>query len=450
MTPSASASPIVLLAPAAAPAGVSASAENTPAAALDGGFQLLVDAASQQQLAAQLAGGTAQPKIGAVEEGFDATAEAGNVLPLPGLMLPVDDGEPVAAEQTDKKTAGADDGDAATPAAPSTTTIPVPWVPINIQAQAPQPAAKNAGSHATADADAAIDTAVDASAIAGTVALASSGATAQKATGSGAAITTAAPASDGVESAVAGISIPGATSRQAGAGHAAQPSLDAVTVASAEGAKNAVAGDTSNTAKGGDVAGFAEALKTTTGATAAATDAAQPTATGAVDVGRSHAPTRSYLDVNNATTSATVSVPVGNSGWSDAVVDKVMWFSANQINSAEIKLNPPDLGPLHVRISTQQDQTTSVVFSSPHAAVRDALDQALPRLRDMFGGQGLQLSDASVGGQAQRQQQQGDNNPSAQNRNSSWFGGEDSGDTPVAVTRVVGPRLSSSAVDAYA
>lgn len=449
MTPSASASPIVLLAPAAAPAGVSASAENAPAAALDGGFQLLVDVASQQQLAAQLAGGASQQKVGAVGEGLDTAAEAGNVLPLPGLILPIDDGQSTAIEHSDKKSANADEGSAATAAAPSTPTIPLPWVPVNIQAQAP---AKEAGPHATADTgatiDTTVDTAIDASTAGNTAALVSAGTGTQSAAGGEAATAIAASAGDGVQTGIAGISIPAATGRQAGAERTAQSGPDAVAAVSTAGANSAPTGDGSALRKGGDVANFAEALKAAP--SAAATDATQPAATGAVDVARNHAPTRSYADINSATTSATVAVPVGSSGWSDAVVDKVMWFSANQINSAEIKLNPPDLGPLQVRISTQQDQTTSVVFSSPHAAVRDALDQALPRLRDMFGGQGLQLSDASVGGQAQRQQQQGDNNPSAQSRNSNWFGSEDNGDTPVAVTRVVGPRLSTSAVDAYA
>lgn len=451
MTPSASASPIVLLAPAAAPAGASAGTEITPAPALDGGFQLLVDAAAQQQLAAQLAGSAPKPQLPTVAEGGGAPAEAGNVLPPPGLILPFDDGQPVVGEQGDKKADDTDKDESALPVTASTTTIPLPWVPVNIQPQQPA-AAKSPGSHATKDADSAIETSLDAtSKAAGGVALAPLATNAQPAAAgndAAAAAATAAAADSGIQLGVAGMTAP--TPRQSGAERTAQPSFDALAGSSADGTQAIAAGDGAGARKGGEVASFADALKP---AVAAAADAAQPPAStvGAVDAGRSHAPTRSYLDVNNATTAAAVSVPVGSNGWSDAVVDKVMWFSANQINSAEIKLNPPDLGPLHVRISTQPDQTTSVVFSSPHAAVRDALDQALPRLRDMFGGQGLQLSDASVGGQAQRQQQQGDNNPSAQNRNSGWFGGEDGGDAPVAVSRVgVGGRLSSSAVDAYA
>ena len=452
MTPSASASPIVLLAPAAAPAAVATSAESTAGIAsgapLDGGFQLLVDAASQQQLAAQLAANAPKSQGAQVPAGDgDPAAAAGNVLPLPGLILPVDDAMPADGEQAAKKTEGSDEGDAAPASTAATTpapTIPVPWVPVNIQ-PSQQPAAKAPGKHAAAEADATIDTTTGSGVATAAAASASMpanplpGATADDA---------AAAADDGIRVGASGMSIPAPSARQPSADRGVQASADALAGSSTDAAKSALPGDAA-AARKGDVTSFADALKP---AVAAAADGAQPQAptAGVVDAGR-HAPTRSYADISGAASTATVSVPVGSSGWSDAVVDKVMWFSANQINSAEIKLNPPDLGPLQVRISTQHDQT-SVVFSSPHAAVRDALDQALPRLRDMFGGQGLQLSDASVGGQAQRQQQQqpGDNGASGQNRGSNWFGNEEGGDTPVAVTRVVGSRLASSAVDAYA
>jgi flagellar hook-length control protein FliK len=38
----------------------------------------------------------------------------------------------------------------------------------------------------------------------------------------------------------------------------------------------------------------------------------------------------------------------------------------------------------------------NVAFSSRHADVRDAVEQALPRLREMFEDKGLNLSDADV------------------------------------------------------
>jgi flagellar hook-length control protein FliK len=94
----------------------------------------------------------------------------------------------------------------------------------------------------------------------------------------------------------------------------------------------------------------------------------------------------------------------GKAGFSEAVMQRVMWMSSQQINRADIALDPPELGSLQVRVSTQSEHT-SVVFSSPHSAVREVLDQNLPRLREMLEQQGLNLADADVSDQSANQQQ---------------------------------------------
>lgn len=99
-----------------------------------------------------------------------------------------------------------------------------------------------------------------------------------------------------------------------------------------------------------------------------------------------------------------VATPVGHPGWDTEMSQRVVWMSGNSVSSAEIHLNPPHLGPVEVRISVNQDQQTSVQFLSPHAAVREALEAALPRLRDQFGAQQLTLGDVSVSQQSAGQQ----------------------------------------------
>ena len=98
--------------------------------------------------------------------------------------------------------------------------------------------------------------------------------------------------------------------------------------------------------------------------------------------------------------------PGQQGSWGEAVGRQVMLMSANNLQQAQITLDPPDLGPLQVKVNTQQDQT-SIVFTSHHASVRDALEQSIPRLREMFEQQGLNLADVNVGGQEQRQPQSG-------------------------------------------
>ncbi|MGL4474985.1 MAG: flagellar hook-length control protein FliK, partial [Shewanella sp.] len=76
------------------------------------------------------------------------------------------------------------------------------------------------------------------------------------------------------------------------------------------------------------------------------------------------------------------------------------------IGQAEIRLDPPELGSLLVRIQVQGDQT-QVQFVAASAQTRDMLEQAMPKLRDLLNDQGMQLADSQVSEQGKEQQQQG-------------------------------------------
>jgi flagellar hook-length control protein FliK len=93
--------------------------------------------------------------------------------------------------------------------------------------------------------------------------------------------------------------------------------------------------------------------------------------------------------------SAAITVPFGQAGWGQAFGNQVVWAVNQGMPGAELHLSPPDLGPMSVRISMDQDQA-SMAFSSPHAVVREAIEAALPRLRDMLGSQGITLADVNV------------------------------------------------------
>ncbi len=86
-------------------------------------------------------------------------------------------------------------------------------------------------------------------------------------------------------------------------------------------------------------------------------------------------------------------------GWSEAVVDKVMWLSSQNLKSAEIQLDPAELGRLEVRVDISKDMT-QVTFASPHAGVRDTLEGQMQRLRDLFTQQGMNLLDVNVSDQS--------------------------------------------------
>ncbi|HHJ12752.1 MAG TPA: flagellar hook-length control protein FliK, partial [Gammaproteobacteria bacterium] len=83
--------------------------------------------------------------------------------------------------------------------------------------------------------------------------------------------------------------------------------------------------------------------------------------------------------------------------WDNALGERVVWMVGQRLQSAEIKLNPPQLGPIEVRVSLNHDQSQAQVsFTAQHAVVRDALDAAVPRLRELFAEQGLSLGQVDV------------------------------------------------------
>ena len=87
---------------------------------------------------------------------------------------------------------------------------------------------------------------------------------------------------------------------------------------------------------------------------------------------------------------------VGTSAWDQAVSQKVVWMVSNEQQSASLTLNPPELGPLQVTVNVSDNQATAH-FVSAHPEVRQALENAIPRLREMLGEAGIQLGQAHVG-----------------------------------------------------
>jgi len=87
---------------------------------------------------------------------------------------------------------------------------------------------------------------------------------------------------------------------------------------------------------------------------------------------------------------------VGAADWGQAVGERLMWMVKGDQQMAELKITPPNLGPLEVKLTISNDQA-SVAFLSNHAAVRDALEAAIPRLREMLAQESLQLANVDVG-----------------------------------------------------
>ncbi len=97
-----------------------------------------------------------------------------------------------------------------------------------------------------------------------------------------------------------------------------------------------------------------------------------------------------------------IDVPVQQAGWGEAVGNRLMMMVNDKIKIANIHLNPADLGPIDVKININHDQA-SVHFVSNNSVVRDAIEDAFPRLKEMFSQNGLSLSDTNVSQQSSQQ-----------------------------------------------
>lgn len=72
----------------------------------------------------------------------------------------------------------------------------------------------------------------------------------------------------------------------------------------------------------------------------------------------------------------------------------VMFNNRNQV--AEMRLDPPELGRLNIRLQMSGEQQASVAFIVNSPQAREAIEHAMPRLREMLEEQGIQLTDSNV------------------------------------------------------
>lgn len=125
--------------------------------------------------------------------------------------------------------------------------------------------------------------------------------------------------------------------------------------------------------------------------------------------------------------------------------EKIRWLVNSRNMMAEIRLDPPEMGSMQVRVNVQGD-AAAVTFIVQSAQAKEALAQAEPRLREMLAEQGIELGGSSVeqhsGGQASEQDSSRGNS-----------GGHNHGDEADPNERVVEQRLTRQAqggIDDYA
>ncbi len=101
-----------------------------------------------------------------------------------------------------------------------------------------------------------------------------------------------------------------------------------------------------------------------------------------------------------------MTVSPDNAQWNQQVGERINWMINGQMQRVEIRLDPPELGSLDIRLNIAKDNQASVMFYVSNATAKEAIESAIPRLREMLEQQGLDLANVDVSQQSFQQQQQ--------------------------------------------
>ncbi|MGK5028223.1 flagellar hook-length control protein FliK [Janthinobacterium sp. MDT1-19] len=140
---------------------------------------------------------------------------------------------------------------------------------------------------------------------------------------------------------------------------------------------------------------------------------------------------------------------VGTPAWDQQLGQKVVWMAAGGDQSATLTLNPPDLGPVQVVLTVTNDQADAA-FMSAQPEVRQALEAAMPRLREMMSEAGIAFGNATVSAGTPEQQNNGERAASGGRRGNGQGGDVAGGEIAIAPAAGGRSRPSLGAVDTFA
>jgi flagellar hook-length control protein FliK len=142
-----------------------------------------------------------------------------------------------------------------------------------------------------------------------------------------------------------------------------------------------------------------------------------------------------------------IKLPPSNPVWREAFTSQVNLLIGERVQAAEMRVHPPELGPVDIRISVA-DQQTSIAFTAAHEDTRRAIEDALPRLREVLEESGVQLGKTSVEGERTQHEDQG-NRSTAPGRHLPENHDNDDADTG-AIARTASIRAPLGLIDTFA
>jgi len=100
-----------------------------------------------------------------------------------------------------------------------------------------------------------------------------------------------------------------------------------------------------------------------------------------------------------------ISQPVQSPQWGKALGQRVIYMANQKIQEAKITLNPEKLGPVQIKISIDKDNQMNITMTAQHSVTREALENAIPRLKDVLNSSEMNLVNVNVGQDKKFEQQ---------------------------------------------
>ncbi|SFP16292.1 flagellar hook-length control protein FliK [Enterovibrio norvegicus] len=113
----------------------------------------------------------------------------------------------------------------------------------------------------------------------------------------------------------------------------------------------------------------------------------------ASSLGNQSSTTAAKLD--NAVAQTPLQMSQNQAEAANALSERVNMMLSKNLKHVDIRLDPPEMGRMQIKLSMNQDQAT-VQFTVANTQARDLVEQSMPRLREMLQQQGLQLAQSSV------------------------------------------------------
>lgn len=147
-----------------------------------------------------------------------------------------------------------------------------------------------------------------------------------------------------------------------------------------------------------------------------------------------------------------IGIPLGKSGWDQAVSQRIMLMVGSSEQTATLTLNPPDLGPLQVVVHVHNGQADTT-FITDHTHVRNAIENSLGTLQNMMQQAGVNMGStefSNTQSHLSQQQNQQNGNQSRQAGSSGSNGLDNSNQSSTIAARASTVSVRQGLVDTFA